>query len=53
MKRSPVTPSLFAPDLPATLQFYVETLGFAQTGSYTDEGGAEIWAEVSRGEARI
>ncbi|MEO1035182.1 MAG: VOC family protein [Pseudomonadota bacterium] len=53
MKRSPVTPSLFAPDLAATLRFYVETLGFEQTGSFKDESGAETWAEVSLGDARL
>lgn len=52
MHRAPVTPSLFAPDLPATLRFYVETLGFKQTGSFEDDG-KEIWAEVTLGESHI
>ena len=53
MKRAPVTPSLFAPDLTETVRFYVETLGFRQTGSYQEDGGSEIWAEVALGESRI
>ncbi len=53
MKRAPVTPSLFAPRLPETVRFYVETLGFRQTGSYKEDDGSEIWAEVAMGEARI
>ena len=53
MKRAPVTPSLFAPSLPETVHYYVETLGFRQTGSYKEADGSEIWAEVSLGKARI
>lgn len=53
MKRSPLTPSFHAPDLSETVRFYVDVLGFAQTGSYKDGDGAAIWAEVMRGEARI
>lgn len=53
MQRSPVMPSLFAPNLPETIRFYLETLGFQQTGSYKEEDGAEIWAEVTLGKARI
>lgn len=53
MKRAPVTPSLFAPDLPGSVRFYVETLGFRQTGSYKEDDGSEIWAEVALGESRI
>ena len=53
MKRSSVTPSLFAPDLTGTVRFYVETLGFRQTGSYKEDDGSEIWAEVTLGESRI
>jgi len=52
MKRSPVTPSLFAPDLSATLRFYTDVLGFEQTGAY-EEDGETFWAEVARGEAHI
>ncbi len=53
MKRAPVTPSLFAPDLPGSVRFYGETLGFRQTGSYKEEDGSEIWAEVALGDSRI
>lgn len=53
MKRSALSPSLYAPDLPATVRFYVDQLGFELNGSYKDEDGREIWAEVGRGEARI
>ena len=53
MKRASVTPSLFAPDLPATVRFYVESLGFEQTGSYTNEKELETWAEVSLGDSRL
>ena len=53
MERAPVTPSLFAPRLPETVRFYVETLGFRQTGSYKEDDRYEIWAEVAMGEARI
>ena len=53
MQRSPITPSLHAPDLPATVSFYTDILGFTKNGSYKDKNGAEIWAEVARGEARI
>ncbi|NJM34976.1 MAG: hypothetical protein HC850_10055 [Rhodomicrobium sp.] len=53
MKRSPVTPSLYAPDIAAAIRFYTELLGFEKTGSYKDDSGAEIWAEAARGEARI
>lgn len=52
MHRAPVTPSLYAPDLPATLRFYVETLGFTQTGGFEDDG-KEIWAEVTLGDAHV
>lgn len=51
--RNPVVPSLFAPDLPQTLRFYIETLGFEQTGKYEGDDGGEIWAEVTLGDARI
>ncbi len=53
MNRSPITPSLFAPRLRETVQFYTEVLGFEQTGSYRNVDGIEIWAEVTLGEARI
>ena len=53
MNRAPVTPSLFAPDLPKTVRFYVDVLGFRKTGSYVEDDGSEIWAEVALGEARV
>ncbi len=53
MKRSPVTPSLYAPDIAKTIEFYVNNLGFEQTASYTDDDGAVIWAEVALGESRL
>lgn len=52
MKRSPVMPSLYVPDLDAALRFYTETLGFTSSGAY-EEAGEKLWAEVARGEARI
>ncbi len=53
MDRSPVTPSLFAPDVSDSVRFYVETLGFRHTGSYKEDDGTEIWAEVALKESRI
>ena len=53
MPRAPVTPSLFAPDLTETVRYYVETLGFQQTGSYREDDGRETWAEVALAESRI
>ena len=53
MKRAPVIPSLFTPDLSRAVRFYQETLGFRQTGSYRDDDGTEIWAEVTLGESRL
>lgn len=53
MNRAPITPSLFAPDLPATVGFYVDVLGFRQTGSYKEADGSKVWAEVSLGESRV
>ncbi|MCB1743969.1 MAG: VOC family protein [Gammaproteobacteria bacterium] len=53
MNRSAVIPSLFASDLPETLCFYVEQLGFIQTGEYRENDEPATWAEVSLGEARI
>lgn len=53
MKRSPVTPSLYAPDMTQTIEFYINNLGFKQTASYKDDDGAEIWAEVALGESRL
>ncbi|MBX2804879.1 MAG: VOC family protein [Hyphomicrobiales bacterium] len=53
IKRSPITPSLYASDLPMTIRFYTGKLGFEHIASYRDEDGTEIWAEVARGDARI
>ncbi len=53
MKRSPTTPSLFAPKLKETVAYYVEVLGFEQSGSYKVRDGTETWAEVTHGESRI
>jgi uncharacterized glyoxalase superfamily protein PhnB len=53
VKRSPVTVSLFAPQLPDTVEYYAETLGFRKTGSYEEPDGTEIWAEVALDDARI
>lgn len=52
MNRSPVTPSLYVPDLDAALRFYTQTLGFTKTGAY-EEDGETYWAEVTRGEASL
>lgn len=52
MKRNPVIPSLFAPDLDATIDYYVGTLGFTETANW-DEDGKRVWAEVSYGDAII
>ncbi|MEO1135157.1 MAG: VOC family protein [Pseudomonadota bacterium] len=41
-----VVPSLFAPDLNGTLAFFVDVLGFDQTGIYPDTDNP-IWAEVT------
>ncbi len=51
--RSPVTPSLYAPDLAAAISFYVDVFGFRKSGAYSDDDGVEIWAEVALGEGRI
>ena len=53
MKRSPVTPSLYAPDISKTVEFYINKLAFEQTASYTDDNGAEIWTEVALDESRL
>ncbi len=37
-KRGPIVPSLFTDDMLATLQFYENHLGFAQTGTWEIEG---------------
>ena len=48
---------LYAPDVAAAVTFYVDELGFRNTGSWPGEDGAPIWAEVARdgpkGTARI
>lgn len=46
MERNACIPSLYTPNLPATITFYVDRLGFAVTGTW-DEDGALRWAEVS------
>ncbi len=57
MERSALTISLYAPDVAAAIAYYVEELGFHNTGSWPDENGKPIWAEVARdgpkGTARI
>ena len=53
LKRSALTPSLYASDLEATVRHYVEVLGFVQTGEYREGDGPATWAEVVLGEARI
>ncbi len=52
MKRNPVVPSLYAPNLPETIAYYVETLGFTRSGHY-DDGGSTIWAELTLGDAKL
>jgi len=57
MERSALTVSLYAPDVAAAIAFYVDELGFHNTGSWPDENGKPIWGEVARdgpkGTARI
>lgn len=56
MERSPLTISLYAPDVQAAVDFYADTFGFEQSGSWV-EGERMLWAEVQRpglnGMARI
>lgn len=56
MERSPLTPSLYVPDVAAAVMFYADVLGFTQTGVW-EEHETPLWAEVSRegpkGTARI
>ncbi|MBO6506115.1 MAG: VOC family protein [Kordiimonadaceae bacterium] len=52
MRRNPVIPSLYAPDLDATIAYYVETLGFEETGNWTEDG-TRTWAEVSLGSSIV
>lgn len=52
MKRAPVIPSLYAPDIEATLEFYVDVLGFVKTGEWR-ENETVSWAEVSLGASQI
>lgn len=52
MKRSALTPSLMVPSVAEAVAFYVEQLSFEQTAGWEDKGEL-VWAEVSRGEARI
>lgn len=57
MQRSALTISLYAPDVAAAVAFYVDHLGFRQTGAWSEDGAPPIWAEVARngpkGTARI
>ena len=57
MERSALTVSLYAPDVAAAVAFYVDELGFHNTGSWSEGGAPPIWAEVARdgpkGTARI
>jgi uncharacterized glyoxalase superfamily protein PhnB len=53
MQRSPVTPSLYTPDISKTVDFYVKNLGFEQTAVYRDDNGVEIWTEVALDESRL
>ncbi|NQV79710.1 MAG: VOC family protein [Alphaproteobacteria bacterium] len=52
MTRAPVTPSLYVPDLAAALRYYTDTLGFAETAAF-EEDGQTFWAEVSLGPSRL
>ena len=52
MNQSPVTPSLYVPNLDAALHFYTHTLGFTKTDTF-EEDGKTYWAEVTLGEARL
>lgn len=52
MKRNPVTPSLYAPDLEATVSYYVDVLGFEETGNWLEDD-KRTWAEVAFGECRL
>ena len=51
MRRPPTVVSLYAPDLAESVRFYVDELGFKQSGSYGDD--RPIWAEVGLGDARL
>lgn len=57
MQRSALTVSLYTPDVAAAVAFYVDVLGFHNTGSWSEDGAPQIWAEVARdgpkGTARI
>ena len=52
MKRSALTPSLMTPSVAETVNFYTRHLGFKQTGGWEEKGDL-VWAQLSRGEARI
>ena len=49
---SRVVPSLLVSDMRRTLEFYVEKLGFTQTGFYPIESDPE-WTEVRRDDVAI
>ena len=48
MERSPLIISLCVPDVAAAVAFYVNNLGFRQTGSWSEDDAPPIWAEVAR-----
>ena len=48
MKRNPVVPSLFAPNIEEAIAYYVDVLGFKETGNWKEDGKC-IWAEVALG----
>ena len=56
MPRSPLTISLYVPDVAAAVEFYRDILGFELAGTWEEEGKA-VWAEVARdapqGTARV
>jgi catechol 2,3-dioxygenase-like lactoylglutathione lyase family enzyme len=48
MERSALTVSLFTPDVAEAVSFYVDRLGFRQTGSWAEGDKPPLWAEVAR-----
>jgi len=56
VKRSPLTISLYTPDVQATVDFWRDVFAFEQTAAW-EEDGQPIWAEVARdgpeGTARV
>jgi catechol 2,3-dioxygenase-like lactoylglutathione lyase family enzyme len=41
-----IIPSLFAPDLPTSIAFYTDVLGFQKTGAYPPDSGP-VWVEMT------